>query len=268
MAGLTRPLTAADAVTALQAVGVRPDRDLLVHCSMRRIGWVDGGPATLLDALRAVVGPDATIVVPAQTPANSFSSFTHLTTTAAMSPAERRAYEDRMPGFDPDTTPSQHMGRFAEHVRTRPDAVRSRHPQTSFAAVGAHAADLMRRHDLDCHLGERSPIGALYTRDADILLIGVGYAACTALHLAEYRLTPPRPRRPYRCFILDGGRRVQRDFDDIELDPTDFDLLGADLDGRSSVRHGSLGAAPIRVMPVRSAVDFAVGWLMNNRVPG
>ncbi|WP_203996662.1 aminoglycoside N(3)-acetyltransferase [Virgisporangium aurantiacum] len=253
---------------ALRAAGVRLGRDLLVHCAMRRIGRVDGGPATLLAALTAVVGTDATIVVPAQTTENSVSSAAYRRTTAGMTPAEREAYEERMPGFDVDTTPSQHMGLFAEHVRTRPDAVRSAHPQTSFAAVGARAADLMRRHDLDCHLGEQSPLGGLYAGDADILLLGVGYAGCTALHLAEYRLPPPRPSRSYRCFVSVDGRRVRRDFEDLDLDPTDFDRLGADLDREAFVRHGRVGAAPTRVLPVRASVDFAVGWLTKKRALG
>jgi aminoglycoside N3'-acetyltransferase len=55
-----------------------------------------------------------------------------------------------------------------------------------------------------CHLGERSPLGWLYAADAAILLLGVGYDACTAFHLAEYRRPSTRPQK-YHCFVADGG---------------------------------------------------------------
>lgn len=51
----------------LLTVGVRPGQDLIVHCSMRQVGPIPGGAATLLRALRSAIGPEATLVVPAQT---------------------------------------------------------------------------------------------------------------------------------------------------------------------------------------------------------
>jgi aminoglycoside 3-N-acetyltransferase len=58
----------------LRSLGLVPGQDLLVHCSLSAIGWVDGGPATLLRAIQEVAGPGATIVVPAQTPWTSRTS--------------------------------------------------------------------------------------------------------------------------------------------------------------------------------------------------
>lgn len=43
-------------VADLRSLGVRREQDLLVHCSMRRVGWVDGGPATLPAAIQHVTG--------------------------------------------------------------------------------------------------------------------------------------------------------------------------------------------------------------------
>ena len=110
------------------------------------------------------------------------------------------------------------MGAFAEYLRTRPSASRSSHPQVSFAAIGPRARACTSVHDLDCHLGDRSPLGWLYAADAAILLLGVGYSACTAFHLAEYRLPGERPQRRYQCFTAEGGKRVEHEFTDIDLD--------------------------------------------------
>ncbi|HUZ37751.1 MAG TPA: AAC(3) family N-acetyltransferase [Streptosporangiaceae bacterium] len=256
-----------DRLTAdLRALGIRPGQDLLVHCSLRRVGPVDGGAATLLAALRAAAGPRASLVVPAQTAQNSLTSSAFLAATARLSPRERARYIAAMPGFDPATTPSSGMGALAEQVRTHPEAVRSSHPQTSFAGLGPRAAGCMAAHDLGCHLGERSPLGWLYAADAAALLIGVGYAACTAFHLAEYRLPGPPPLRRYTCFTShDGGKRTRREFTDLALDDSDFGALGTAIDPEPFVRRGRIGAAESRLLPLRAAVDFARCWFLEHR---
>src|SRR5579863_1190981 len=254
----------ATAVAALsaqfRALGVRPGQDLLVHCSMRAVGPVEGGAASVAAALMTVLGPDATLVVPAQTTLNSLSSAACLAATSGLDETSLASYIAAMPGFDPAVTPSQGMGQLAELVRTTPGAARSAHPQSSFAAVGARAADSMAGHALDCHLGEQSPLGWLYRQDAAVLLIGVSYDACTAFHLAEYRLPGEPSYREYRCFQAADGARQELAFIDIVLDADDFGALGVRLDGETYVRQGRVGAAGARLLPIRSAVDAATAW--------
>ncbi|WP_422744229.1 aminoglycoside N(3)-acetyltransferase [Micromonospora sp. WMMD754] len=245
----------------LRALGLGPGDVVLVHCAMRAVGPVTGGAATLARALRAAVGPAGTVVVPAQTPDNSVSSAAYRTATAGMTDDERRAYEERMPGFDPATTPSFGVGALAEHVRRLPGAVRSRHPQTSFSAWGPRAQALMRVHDLDSHLGQRSPLAALEAADARILLLGVGWSSCTALHLAEYRSCFPPMIRPYRCYVLRDGRRERLDFVAPHLDAAPFAAIGEDLDRADFTRHGKVGDAVARLLPMPAAVRTAVGWM-------
>lgn len=247
----------------LASLGLRRGQDLLVHCSLRQFGRIDGGAATLLAAIHDVASPGATIAVPAQTAGNSLTSRAFRTATAHMGAEELTRFVAAMPGFDPVITPSAGMGAFAEYVRTRPAASRSSHPQTSFAAVGPQAAVSMAVHDLDCHFGGRSPLSWLYAADAAIVLLGVGYTVCTAFHLAEYQLLGPQRR--YHCFTLEAGTRVQREFTDIELDDSDFGVLGADLDLTPAPRHGHVGPAPCRLVPLRAAVDFAAEWLKIHR---
>ncbi len=255
----------------LQAIGLRRGQDLLVHCSLRQVGPVEGGVASLLDAIQDVAGSEATIVAPAQTTLNSLTSSAFQAATAGLDAEERARFIAAMPGFDPATTPSTGMGVFAEYVRTRPAGRRSNHPQVSFAAVGPGADACMSVHDLDCHLGDRSPLGWLYGAGAAILLLGVGYSACTAFHLAEYRMPGEPPRRIYKCFTAEAGTRVEHEFTDIALDDTDFGMLGAaldsaaELDAASGLRHGQVGAAACRLVPLRLAVDFACSWLEVHR---
>jgi aminoglycoside 3-N-acetyltransferase len=238
---------------------------------MRRIGHVLGGPATLLAAITDVAGPDATLVVPAQTPLYSVTSRAFREATAGLSATERDRFVAALPGFDPLTSPSAGMGWFAEHVRTRPEAHRSAHPIASFAALGPHSGACTAVHDLDCQLGDRSPLGWLYDSGAAILLLGVGYAACTAFHLAEYRI-PGARLQCYRCLITRNGTRDSCEFTGIELDDSDFKDLGAALESAYEASgtvpgplHGLVGAADSRLVPMRAAVDFAVTWLKVHR---
>jgi aminoglycoside 3-N-acetyltransferase len=248
----------------LRALGLPRGRHVLVNCAMSRIGWVFGGPGVLLRAIRDVIGP-ASVVVPTQTANNSTTSRFYRAATAALSPAERRGYEARMPGFDPAVTPSYRMGLLAEHVRRHRKAVRSTHPQTSFAAVGPAAGELMRVHHLTSHLGEDSPLGALYDRGAMTLLLGVGLDQCTALHLAEYRLAPRPPKKTYTCFVARDGEIDRYEFDALDLDDGDFGDLGTDLRNQPWARTGRVGNAPAVLLPIRQAVDFARGWLQRRR---
>jgi aminoglycoside 3-N-acetyltransferase len=269
--GAARPLGRDQLAAELQSLGLRRGQDLLIHSSLRRVGAIDGGAATLLGAIRDAVGPAATLVVPAQTAWNSLTSRAFRAATAGLDPDAYARYVAAMPGFDPVSTPSARMGAFAEYIRTRPEARRSSHPQSSFAALGARAAGAMAVHDLDCHLGERSPLRWLYDADAAIALIGVGYAVCTAFHLAEYRLPREPPVRGYHCFTDSGGAREKCQFTDIDLDDSDFELLGAALDSAawlnagSVPRHGQVGLAECWLVPVRTAVDFACTWMNTHR---
>jgi aminoglycoside 3-N-acetyltransferase len=250
----------------LRRLGLQSGDVVLVHAATRRIGRVAGGAAGVAEALADVIGTEGTLVVPTQTADNSDTSSLHLSQIAGLTPGQSRRFRARMPPFDPVTTPSTGMGHLAEQVRTSPGAIRSAHPQTSFAALGPLADKLMSGHRLDCHLGEFSPLARLYEVDARILLLGVGYDVCTAFHLAEYRYHASPPRREYRCVVSQGGRRRWRRYEDVVLDDRDFGRLGADLEQVGVAATGWVGAAECRLLPLAPAVDFAVAWLHRHRV--
>ncbi|HVQ97012.1 MAG TPA: AAC(3) family N-acetyltransferase [Mycobacteriales bacterium] len=254
-------MTTAALVDDLRRLGVRPGETLLVHSSLRALGWVAGAAPAVVRSLLDVLGPAGTVVVPSQTADNRDPS------TWDDPPPESWWAEIRnhVAGFDPVCTPSRRMGAIAECVRTWPGAVRSAHPQTSFAAVGPAAGWLLHPHELAAQLGEASPLGRLAGTDARILLLGVGYDRCTAFHLAEHRLPAP-PSRPDACALLTPQGRIWRGFTAVHLDATDFAALGHDLEAETDlVRHGRVGAAAARLLPLAHAVDYAEKWLLAHR---
>ncbi|WP_240802498.1 AAC(3) family N-acetyltransferase [Streptomyces sp. A0642] len=251
----------------LTSLGVERGGVLLVHASLRAVGAVDGGADTVAAALRDALGPGGTLVVPAFTPENSDTSAHYQARVRGLGDREREAVRTAMPAFDPATTPAPSMGRLSETVRRTPGAVRSAHPQTSFAASGPLAGHVVEGHHPDCHLGEDSPLARLHGLSAQILLLGTGFGSCTAFHLAEYRVPSP-PRRTYRCVVRDGGGRRWWEYEDVALDDSDFTALGADFERSghgTAVRTGPVGSAPSRLFEFAAAVEFASQWLPAHR---
>jgi aminoglycoside 3-N-acetyltransferase len=258
------PVTRERLAQDLRGLGITPGQTLIVNASLPSIGWVAGGAPTVVAALREVVGAAGNVVMPSGTEENSLTSRAHRARIAGMSSDEVRAYRMNMPPFDMDTTPSG-MGAIGEALRTTVGAVRSTHPQSSFAAVGPDADLLMADHQLESHLGEGSPLAKLYKQDAIVLMIGVGYRYCTAFHLAEYRYTPSPPTQTYACVVATGGRRYWTAYTDVVLDDTEFEDIGESLAAEVPVRRGYAGDAECRLMSLPDAVDFAAKWMAMHR---
>jgi aminoglycoside 3-N-acetyltransferase len=246
-------------------LGIRPGDVLLVHSSLRSIGWVCGGATAVVQALLDVVGPAGTVVVPAQSLSNRDPARWTDRVPEQWWPDIRL----HLPAFDRMLTPSEGMGAIAERVRTWPGAARSGHPLTSFAAVGADAAALMATHDLSSLLGDRSPLAALERSGAKVLLLGVGFGKCTAFHLAESRL-PDLPVVRLAAAVQAENGREWVGYETARLDDHDFVDLGtafeAECDKDGLLSRGMVGAASSRLFSLREAVRFAERWLAFRRL--
>ena len=257
-----RPRTRDSLAEDLSAAGIRAGGVLLVHSSLWALGWVCGGAVAVVQALIDVLGPSGTLAVPTHTTGNS--------DPAAWTdpPVPRDWWPDvraHLPAYDPRITPSSGVGRIPEVLRNWPGALRSEHPQTSFAALGPRAARITRDHRLGSALGEHSPLARLYELDADVLLLGAGHDSNTSMHLAEYRRRAPRTGRSGAAVTGPGGRRWVT-CDDVDLDASDFGVIGAQLDAAGLTRPIRVGSAGSRLMRQRDVVDFAVEWMERERV--
>jgi aminoglycoside 3-N-acetyltransferase len=258
------PHTTGTLAADLRALGLGPGDVLILHSSKRSLGYVAGGTQAVVEAFLDVLGPDGTLVVPTHTSENSDpAGWRNPPVPEAWWPVIR----SRSPGFDPARTPSWFMGVIAESVRTWPGALRSDHPQVSFAAVGARAADVVADHRLDEGLGERSPLGAVNRLDGRVALLGCGYDSNTSLHLAECRQAAP-PRAEAGASIRRDGRGTWVTWTEVETFEDDFERLGADFDATGAVAIGRVGDATARLMSQRALVDFATGWFAEHRGAG
>ncbi len=246
----------------LVRLGVKEGEIVLVHSSLSSIGSVPGGEQAVAAAIRRVVGPHGTIVVPSQS--WQLCDPTYL----KMAPAETwDQTRDSLPPYDKRWTPTRTMGRLAEAIRTHPEALRSDHPHRSFAAWGPAAADIVAEHALEDPVGEGSPLAVLDARGARILLLGVCYDKCTALHLGESRSGLQLRRVANGAPILVDGERSWIEFTEPAVDDSDFFAVGAafEADQPDSVKHGRVGHAEARLIDMPALVAFAAKWMAEHR---
>ena len=177
-----QPVTRSAICAALGAAGVRTGASIIVHSSLSRIGWVVGGAHTVVNAILDTVGPLGTVTMP------SMSSDLSDPARWEAPPVPESWWQiirEEMPAFDAHLTPTTHMGAVVECFRHVPGAVRGDHPADSFVSFGPLAQQIVRPHPLSPAFGDGSPLSRLYDLDARIVLVGVGHANNTSLHLAS-----------------------------------------------------------------------------------
>ncbi len=250
----------------LRALGLEPGMVVLVHSSLSALGWVCGGAVAVIAALQRVLGTSGTLVMPAHSPGLSEpGKWENPPVPESWWPVIR----ENMPAYDPALTPTHSMGIIAELFRKQRRVLRSSHPQLSFCACGPQASYIVDEHSLDFGLGERSPLARIYDLNGLVLLLGATHGSNTSMHLAEYRADFPTRKVVREGAPIDAsGARQWTTFEEVEPDSSDFDRIGEDFlksDAGKGVCRGKVGLADCQLMPQRDVVDFAVGWLEENR---
>ena len=162
-------LTNDDLKQSLLNAGIQPDDHLMVHASLSKMGFIEGGAETVVKVLKETVGEEGMILMPT-------------------SPIARLQldYVSDNPLFDVLNTPSA-MGNISEVFRTSDGVVRSYHPTEPVAAWGAKAYEYIKDHatkNTPYHWD--SPYGKLIQHGGKILYIGVTLDnAGTHLHTLE-----------------------------------------------------------------------------------
>jgi len=155
----------ADRITEdLRALGVRDGVTLLVHSSLSSMGFVVGGAPSVINALRAAIGPEGTLVLP-----------THSWERAGRGDFTFHLLE----------TPSC-VGAISETFRTMPGVTRSLHPTHSVAAIGPRARALTEGHELaSTPCGEGTPYARMIDVTGQILFLGATLDQNTMFHTLE-----------------------------------------------------------------------------------
>lgn len=214
-------VTQEQVIAALHKLGIGPGDGLLVHAAVQFLGRSPGGAQVYYQAICNVIGlsgyedrhpdtgtPVGTLVVPA-------FNFGFA----------------RGEPFDPQETPSQGMGVFAEYVRQQPGARRTPHPLQSLAAIGPYAEDLAGRDTLSA-FDPGSAFERMLELGFKLLLLGADVQAVSAVHYSEQRAAVPYrywkdfqgkvrtnagwEQRTYRMFVRDLGLNPHLDLRPIQ----------------------------------------------------
>ncbi|AKI97778.1 aminoglycoside N(3)-acetyltransferase [Kosmotoga pacifica] len=260
------PVTIESLKGDLQKLGLKAGMTVVVHSSLSSLGWVCGGSVAVIKALEEVLTEEGTLVMPTH---SGDYSLPELWQHPPVPKEWCATIKKSMPAFNPELTPTRSMGRIPETFRKQPGVLRSYHTQVSFAAWGKHSELITKDHNLEFSLGEGSPLARIYELHGYALLLGVGYDRNTSIHLAEYRANYPSKKITNSGGpVIEGGRRVWKEFPDINTDSDDFIEIGKAFEGEFSglVRIGKVGYSTSRLMPQRELVDFAVEWMEVNRL--
>ena len=245
-------------------IGIQPGDVVMLHAAVSRIGWIAGGPDEVLHALSNVLGERGTMMMYTGWDGSPYD----LTVDMPQLPETVLA---EWPAYDPKTSRAvRSWGVLPEYLRTWTGAVRSAHPDSSFAAVGHDAEALTADHSLQYGMGEHSPLARLCEIRGKVLLLGAPLSSTTLLHYAEH-LADVREKSvvQYAMPILeDGGKRwVQiEEFDTQGCLPWygAEDLFATILREYLQAGHGTpgrVGAAVSYLFDAQHLIEFAVNWI-------
>ncbi len=216
---ITKEMLAAD----LSALGLRSGDWVAVHSSLRSIGWVEGGPPGVIEALRSVVGPSGGIMMP-----------------LFVKPGGIR--------IDLALTPT-YLGLLPETFRKYPGVVRSAHPTHSVGILGPGGREIAEAHRHAGYLNPGSPYDQLARLGGKVLHIGCNWNSSSILHLAEVLAEVPYVHVAYPEWSRGvSGRHTDGSIiSDVPRyvpgDSAGFYLIQEEMERRGMLRAGKVGEA-------------------------
>lgn len=195
----TKVLTEEDLIAQFATTGLKPGDTVMIHSSMSKIGILENGPVTFVNALKRYIGPEGLIVVPTYPHKGMFK------------------YLENYETFDVNTTPSKD-GAITECLRKSEGAYRSAHPTHPIAAWGKGAKELVEGHEkCKAPFAKGSPFDKLLQMNTKLMVIGVNFDHLTFIRTMEdldenYKIQPYIPNKMYHVPVrMADGTEVMVD---------------------------------------------------------
>ncbi len=252
-----------DLVEVFGQLGLKQGMEVMVHSSLKSLGFVVNGPLDVIDALLQVIGKEGTLLMPSHTG--------QLTDPAEWKnpplPSEEVEVVRRcMNPFDPKTTPIRNRGVIPQVFLMYPNVSRSHHPLNSVLAQGRQAESYTQSHPLHSSEGMESPIGKMYQRGGYMILIGVTLAQCTAIHLAEF-IADVSYLKKKSLKVLCRGKDGNNEFVHLERYPNGsehFDKVRRETQGQGLFKEINFRSGTLIMFSIKPVVDFVVRRLKED----
>jgi aminoglycoside 3-N-acetyltransferase len=232
-------------VEDFRALGLKESDRLALHSSLKSIGFVLGGPETVIRALTKVVGPEGTILMP--------------------------AFSRPAPRFVMTETPSR-TGLITETFRQMPGVIRSPHPTHSVAVWGRDAEAIAAGHERASGLGVDSPFHRLAKTGGLVIFLGCDSRSSSIIHVAEalarvpyLEVCYPGYDIPMTVVYADGRERV-REPSENPGDSSAFLVVEENLRRRGLIHEGLVGQARTMVMKGTDIIETALLLLRRDPV--
>lgn len=231
----TGPLVRKDIEAGLTQIGVTPGQMVEVHSSLSSLGWVEGGAATVVDALMGIIGEEGSIVMSAY-PVSKPLPLT-VAEKALGILAKVRTYAEDYHG-------PTGMGAIADEFCRRPGAILGP-TWHRVCAWGCNARQLSQGYHVLLEMG------------GWVLLMGVDITRCSCMHQAEKVPLPPDIEQRFE--LPDVIRRKYPD--DIHLayrhSPEDAWLkIQQEAEELGVINIGQIGRATCRFFRARTVVGL------------
>lgn len=208
-----------DLIKDLKKMGIKEGDVVLVHSSLKSIGYVEGGANTVINTLLKVIGYDGTLVLP----------------TYSMKGTMYNTCISKNYVFDIKKSDSI-LGAIPSAFLKRGNISRSIHPTHSISAIGKYAQYITETHHIgNKTFGENSPWAKLIELNGKILGIGITLGPTTQYHYIEDLMGENFPLKvkddniyKINC-IVENGEYIQ-----VDVQPLDPEVAKTRIDKKES----------------------------------
>ena len=234
-------------VDGLRSLGLTEGDVVLVHSSLSRFGYVEGGADTVVDALLAAVGDEGTVAVPTSPVTWRGGSHFH--------------YIKHNPILDLRVTPSK-LGAITEALRRRPEARPSLSACHTLHAIGARRDWLLAGAETAVYpTGPGTPWHRNCVSGGKVLLIGIGQNSNTTIHtIEEAGGAPILSEEVFYPKVIDLEGRIVTVPTRAHLPnhPRAFEKMDAVCLEHDIMRVGKIGNATLRLIEAKRFLGIGV----------
>ena len=223
---------------------IKEGDDLLVHSSLKNIGFFDPSPEIIIDNLEKILTELGTLIM--MTDTRSFAK----TKTFSL-------------------TQKSETGLLSEYFRKRSNVKRSKVPMISFCASGARSSQYTEIYN--SYLDNSSPFSHLLKNNGKIMLFGIGFQKCTLYHLAEERYKVPYNfYKTFKGNLISKGQKVpisQKYFVRKNLETKKDNRLATEMMiNKKLLKKAILGSGEILVFNAKDYDECCMEILKHNRL--